>query len=369
MNYRIGNITVAVEGNGLIAEKFREILSPLSGVDGPVDLEYRFVDELPSWSGRPFTKLDNYLVAEDRFRVASDFWLYEVQVSPEGTIVLVAPRKKNFFRRIIQSVRKSWKYFHTHGRGLYLQRLKRFVYYVAIPQLQFALLRKGCSLAHSSVIARDGKAILFPSWGGVGKTSMMSRFVENGWQFISDDLCVISDDGKTHLLPMPMHIYYFHQIHSPALVRRMRENASAFDRRLWSICGKLKDPGKVVRWLRPDEVFGRERLAEEAEIRTVVHMRRVRNADNFFIRPAQAGEVAELMTSTIINEISTLTDIAIVPNSCDGPGKMPNVGKMHQQIRDTFAGAVSGADCYILHIPEKAQPDDTYAFMQQQGLA
>jgi len=56
--------------------------------------------------------------------------------------------------------------------------------------LLLALLAAGKAMVHGASLEKDGRAILFPSWGGVGKTAIVARFVESfGWRFLGDDLC------------------------------------------------------------------------------------------------------------------------------------------------------------------------------------
>ena len=74
------------------------------------------------------------------------------------------------------------------------------------PYFSHGFAGHGKTLVHSSTVEKDGKSFLFPAWGGVGKTSLMSYFLSAGWNYLGDDIAVLSTDGRLHHFPLPMHI-------------------------------------------------------------------------------------------------------------------------------------------------------------------
>ena len=55
-------------------------------------------------------------------------------------------------------------------------------------------------LFHSSVVVRDGKAIVFPATSGSGKTTLATYLGGNGWQMFSDEMSVFDLDSG-HVIP------------------------------------------------------------------------------------------------------------------------------------------------------------------------
>lgn len=368
MIYSIGSVNVAVFGQDATARYLREILVPVRTEDDHIDLEFRFVEQMPSWNDQSFTKIKNRQTATDSYRVQGDLWCYDMRSEGNRLTVSVVAKKRALLSRTVQTVRKSWKYFHTHGRGARLRAVKRCIYNVFMPTLELALLRRDGTLAHCSAVEKNGTAVLFASLGGVGKTSLMSKLVEVGWKSISDDLCVIGADGTVSLLPLPMHIYKYHEIHSQDMVQRMLNSISPWDRLLWSVCGIFKRPDKTVRWISPEQVFGKEQLSRQAPISVVIHMQKCRNSNSFRYQNVKADEVASLMASTILNEISELPRIAITTHSCGGVSFVPNIAEMYTKIRHVYEAAFREASCHAIWVPQRMTPDDIFAFLHEKEL-
>ena len=75
------------------------------------------------------------------------------------------------------------------------------------PILRWAFVRKGYALVHAACIASYGQAILVTAKTDTGKTSTILRAVENlGWSFLSDDMTIVSRDGKAVSYPKPLTI-------------------------------------------------------------------------------------------------------------------------------------------------------------------
>lgn len=368
MTFAIGDINVAIIGEHATARMLGDILDPVRTESDRVDLELRFVGRLPPAEGQAFTKVGRYKVAGDALRVECKCWCYEIRRERDRLVVTVAAIGKPLPGRIAESVRKSWKYFHTHGGGASLRTAKRCVYSVLIPVLELALLPKDSTLAHCSAVSASGKVVIFASLGGVGKTSLMSALVRDECKFLSDDLCVIHADGRVSLFPLPMHIYKYHEQCSRELVRKMLGARSTFDRMLWSVCSRVKRPDKLVRWIGPDRVFGRQQLARDGRLSVVVHMQRCSGLDALGHRRADPAEVASLMASTILVEVGALPKIAASACSCGGPDFVPDIAAMHSDIRRIYASAFREADIHLIDIPPRATPDDVLAFLRKNKL-
>lgn len=83
--------------------------------------------------------------------------------------------------------------------------------------VQLSLLAANYTLLHAAALEKDGEVLLLPSWGGVGKTATVCRFVrEHGWRLLGDDLVII---GEKHVLPFlkPFVIYPYHKDLFPEL--------------------------------------------------------------------------------------------------------------------------------------------------------
>ena len=83
--------------------------------------------------------------------------------------------------------------------------------------LQLCLLECGRTLIHAAALEKDNQVLLLPSWGGVGKTATVCRFVrEHGWRLLGDDL-VILGQGEVKPFLKPFVIYPYHKDLFPEL--------------------------------------------------------------------------------------------------------------------------------------------------------
>lgn len=114
--------------------------------------------------------------------------------------------------------------------------------------LQLSLLAAGYTLLHAAALEKDRKTLLLPSWGGVGKTATVMRFVrDHGWKLLGDDLVII---GKGRILPFlkPFVIYPYHKKLFPEIFES-GENRTVKNLKLSSWMSRII-PG-VKRALRP----------------------------------------------------------------------------------------------------------------------
>jgi len=368
MIFRVGDITVAVTGTTYFAGKLSKIMKSVRTNKTDIDLVFDFVDALPNWNGQAYVSLDNYDIGRGRLRVKEKLFCYELIFSEYPARVLVAMKKTDILRKTQKTVSKSWRYFHTHGRKAYLHYLKRFIFYVYMPLVELMLLKNKSSFSHCSAIEKQGQAVLFPAWGGVGKTSIMSRYLDDGWKFLSDDSCVISSTGIASLHPLPMHIYKYHETQSSQLVKKMLSHASIYDRWLWRFLSQIKKADKLVRWIGADKVFGDEKISTFGRISAVVHMHRYLQCDRFKLKKASPIKVAGLMGSTILDEINNLANISIMAHSCEPIDFIPDISILYKCIVDIYSNAFTNANCYTIAIPEQATAEEIYSFIQNNNL-
>jgi hypothetical protein len=368
MNFALGSINVETVGNSDIIKKFGELLQLVKTQGEQPDIIFEFVNELGDWAGEEYVPLDNYEIGDNRVRISEKLFRYELRFGRTPMRVLVCPAKTDVFRHWQRAINKSWRYFHTHGGGGYLHYLKRFVFYVYMPCVELALLKKGATLAHCSAIEKGNRAVLFAAWGGVGKTGIMSRYLSAGWNFLSDDSCVITGKGTAHIHPLPMHIYKYHEKQNKELVGKMLSESGVFDKLLWRGLSLVKKPDKLVRWVSPDKVFGSDRISFKGDISTVIHMHRCIGRDSFKLEAATPDKVSGLMASTILDEINNLANTAIVVNSCNSAGAIPDIGNLHRSIAGIYSSAFSKAECFVLTVPKQASSEDICGFIEDNKL-
>jgi len=78
---------------------------------------------------------------------------------------------------------------------------------VVEPILRWTFVRKGYALVHAACVSFDGQAVLVTARTDTGKTSTILRTVDNyACSFLSDDMTIVSKDGRVMSYPKPLTI-------------------------------------------------------------------------------------------------------------------------------------------------------------------
>ncbi|SDM32315.1 hypothetical protein [Halarsenatibacter silvermanii] len=153
---------------------------------------------------------------------------------------------------------------------------------------QLSLLKSGMTLVHASAVEKNGKALVFPSWGGVGKTSIASYLVKNkGYNLLGDDQIIISRGGMCYSMPMRLVIYPYHKDVFPELFEQGKgpilpeSMINFFDfigkklikplaKKNSDLLQKLREKNPQSLKVKPSEVFGINKISYKAELEKVV---------------------------------------------------------------------------------------------------
>lgn len=85
--------------------------------------------------------------------------------------------------------------------------------------VQLLLVTKGMTLVHCAGIDRAGEGILFPAWGGVGKTSLVAGLLKDpDTRLLGDDFVILAKDARIYSYPLPFSLYDYHAELFPGLV-------------------------------------------------------------------------------------------------------------------------------------------------------
>ncbi|MCY2926214.1 MAG: hypothetical protein NT031_12375, partial [Planctomycetota bacterium] len=262
--FQIGPLAVEIAGSSRTADEVRRVLGAAPRASGSADLRFEFRDALEGLAlTSPCQERPGGFAARDRlFEYEAAF---PAAASTGAVDVTVAPRARALGSRLAAGAREGFKYWRKFAASGRLHFPRRFLFYVYMPMLELVLLGRRSTLVHCSAIEKNGRAILFPAVGGVGKTSIMCRYVADGWRYLADDMCVLGHDGSVAVHPLPMHVYGYHKHGNPELVAKVRATASMADRLLWTFWSAAAGEGQVVRWVPAERVFGRQRMADRGQ--------------------------------------------------------------------------------------------------------
>jgi len=73
--------------------------------------------------------------------------------------------------------------------------------------IRYRLLLHDITFIHASGIAVDGEGIVFPAWGGTGKTNMVIQFLRDGASYLGDDLVLGDSNGMLYAFPESISMF------------------------------------------------------------------------------------------------------------------------------------------------------------------
>lgn len=237
--------------------------------------------------------------------------------------------------------------------------------------VQVAALRAGATIVHGAAVAdENGRTLLFPSWGGVGKTALVTGFVrDRGWKLLGDDLSYLSRDGTVRSLLKPMVLYPYHRAVFPEIFESGRGPvAPAFLTDALTAAGRrvkpvLRTVPGALRWARqhnpqsaqvpPSKVFGSEGLGTQGRAAAAIWLERVPG-----LRQAElldAPDIRSQIFGSTLNEFDPrcvrATQIAM------GLG-MVGTGDVYGPWLDILERGLAGIPHHRLHMPAEMAVED-----------
>lgn len=182
--------------------------------------------------------------------------------------------------------------------------------------IQIMLLKLNYSFIHAASVSKNQKAILLPSWGGVGKTACVSKLVDNGYKLLGDDLNIISGNAEILGFPKAFVLYFYHKdLFTEIFEKNKIKCGNKLNKFYNSIIPSVKKILRKIPFLlsyarkhnpqskkvSPYEIFGQDKIEKEAFLKRVIWLDR--SSDE--IVHEKMDDIADKATAVTINEIFT----------------------------------------------------------------
>jgi len=206
--------------------------------------------------------------------------------------------------------------------------------YTYLSTLEFLLRNlapaRNLAFVHASGVIHEGQGVLFPAWGGTGKTTMVLQFLEQGAGYLGDDTVLLDAAGVMYPRTSPLNIviYNVQQFESWVLpflehqVRRSYLNAKKARRlhnwimtkplgkslparmfRLW--IERMEE--QVQQYIQPGNMFPQSQPGAPVHAGTVLFLTRTRG-DEFTLTPGDPDTLANRMASCLRWERQGVSD-------------------------------------------------------------
>ncbi len=359
--FQLGPLTVSVEGDERdpVFGAVRDELSVLEPADSEsADVAFRFVDDLSL--PKDTLHVGRWRLFDGGVVGRGGGYRFVMRRSADGFDVELDASTGR--RAIVDHYKRAWNW---NFLAPWETTAKNFMYDLFDLVTGAAILEKDASYLHASTCCRDGRAIALVAWGGIGKTTSVLKLVtDDGWQYLSDDLGLIDGDGQVWRTPRRLQIYAYNVAGQPDLFDRVMGGRGPVDRVNWHWRLFRFGAKRVRRRIGAEELFGPELVGESAPLDKAIFLERA-DVDKMEWTELNADELAHRSATILIDELNTLTDVAVAAESHGVDVGIPGVETMRASSRDILKRAFADIPAHLLRIPVDADPDALAAALRE----
>jgi hypothetical protein len=362
----LGKLTVSIHEAGL-PQPLHRLFSSLPASTEPAGIELKIAAAVPAGAG---DHSETFLAAGAEL---GSSWLrfsddaapvgYRLSRKDDGTYEIVCSLRdygncRGFRNRLRQ--RRLFNNFFMGDAEQSLNILYCLWFYIT----QVAMVAADTTYLHASGVERGGRAVLLPAWGGVGKTSMLYRFMqEDGWRFLADDLAIVDSSGTVHKNPTPIAVYPYNLVGQDALQRHVLSRETATGLLHWHVWKMLKGPDRVGRRIFPDDLFGPGRMGTACGLAAVCYLVPWTGRD-FRMKPQSAEELADRAVNVVLAEIRQFRRDYQAWNSVAQRALFPPVWKLAEASREILIRAFMGRELHVAFVPRGSHPSKLFDFLR-----
>jgi hypothetical protein len=344
----MGPLTIAMVGDGPVYEAVRdELVEALEPSTLPAGIEFRF-SRAPG--PVPFRSVGSVMISDAGARFSRAGLSYGIERIENGaTVVDVASDAVS--RPASQAVRRilDWNYLSYPEL-----QAKIFLYDIFDWVTELHLLERQASYVHAGTLAKGGRGIAIMGWGGAGKTtSLLKLCLEDGWNYISDDLGLVDVAGQLYRTPKRIQIYGHNISGQPRLAARLFRNMGPVDRLAWQCRLMLKGATGVRRRIGACAFL--DNMAESAKLTDILFLERGASCGPELL-PADTEEVARRMSAIVLAEIEPYSSLH---RECRAAGIaiFPPPDEIEHRVGAVLAKAFEGIPAFYLRTGDKFDPD------------
>lgn len=230
--------------------------------------------------------------------------------------------------------------------------------------VQLSLLATNHTWIHGAALEKDGKVLLLPSWGGVGKTATVCQYVRKyGWKLLGDDLIIVGESSVYPFLK-PFVIYPYHKDLFPELFNSGEKHivknlaiSNLMSKMIPGVKRVLRAFPRVLAYLRkhnpqsmrvlPHKLFSADKLSEGGKLEQVIWLERVTANETSFSQIAKEEILSKMITVSSVELFASKLESVFHMCGCGVVRYDEVFGKMH----DIVANVTNNIPCYLLEIP------------------
>lgn len=240
--------------------------------------------------------------------------------------------------------------------------------------IQVLLLKQSMSFIHSAGAEINGKGFLFPAFGGVGKTMLISHLRKlDNFKFFGDDFVIVNEKGEMLSYPSDFSIYDYHlnffseiknTSHNNFLLRRkyfawffwIKKVINFISKRIHISSGPLLSGWNNSYVKVPaSSLIPKSKIGYKVPLHATIFLERY-SGDKIIVENMSHEELVKMITSILniefqhgisyFNALITATNI----DSAD----------FYKKQKEIIENALSKTKCYKLRLPQKLDPEDYF---------
>lgn len=224
-------------------------------------------------------------------------------------------------------------------------------------------------LLHCGAVEKDGKAIIFPAEGGVGKTTMAMHLVRKGYSYLSDDWLIIGREGKAYPLFKTLHLYDYNLKRDGKVSRKILGTGKYYYNLLKIYALDLFQaviPGRyskiIAERLKPvfsvdvSDINDKAKLGKVSNISKVFWLKKNEKLKRPVLRKISAKEVAEKMPYITLLETNHFFKNYL--QWAYGNGENEEIENRLEHDRKVMEECFKNSEVYELEVPAKIKPEE-----------
>lgn len=300
--------------------------------------------QIRSWDGRGWENL----ISRDSTKAYSNIkW----ECSPRnGVILSIAKHIPKFILR----------FAHEHYFSYDEMLASTFLYRQLIPAVQISLLENDATFIHSSALNKnDNYGILISGWGGSGKTSASSWLYLNEpdtWQYLSDDLAILTGEGFIHFSPIPMNIFPYNTLQFPQLKNELFKEMGCIEKLHWKVRHCIGGPSSVVRRRSALNPLTNQ---DGVQLKLAIHLQRT-DSNKASINKCTPAEISIVAKNILSYELRHGWQTLLIANAFinDGDKILPSPDELACIAEEIFRRSFKYCELANVEIPHNFTPHE-----------
>lgn len=242
--------------------------------------------------------------------------------------------------------------------------------------IQYILLQNNKCLVHAAAAEINGMGIVFPAFGGAGKTTLISELRKfETFKFFSDDYVIIDDNSNMYSYPQDLSIYGYHLKQFPELLNTKYQdylNKKAKQKKNENIILRIPILNLIFRIIKLGKSYLKKNSWDldyvKVPVNEIIPHKKIgvktKLKAGIFLKRYTGNElkIEKMEVNQMINEIIGILHIefkySLIYLHLLAAFGIVNISEIEGKQRQILQSSLSNLELFQVYIPERISPDD-----------